>query len=300
MLRRIRGALAGFQCVVLIGLLGACGGSSTEPNDGDMSLSATIDGSQWSANGSTTAANAIAGGNFTVVGADQNGRVLTLTVYNIGAPGTYPLGVGSSVFGGTGILSEGATSWWTPLSGAAGTVTITSVSATRLVGTFAFSAVPLVGTAGGTRSVTNGAFDVAVNSSGNVTVPGNAGSRFGGTLGGAAWNAATIVMVSTPASGTLALGASNDVHQLNITVSGFTGVATYTMNTGVARYVSVSNLSTGKTWGGSGATTSGSIVVTSVSAERIAGTYDLTVQPGAANPGTGDLTLTGTFDVGIS
>jgi hypothetical protein len=278
-------------------LLTSCGDSTGV--DPDAPLRATIDGVPWSALELGTGANGGASGTFTVVGADDRGRVLTLSVFNIGVPGTYPLGVGASVFGGTASLAEGSSAWWTPLSGSAGEIVITTVSATRLAGTFSFVAVPLLGAAAGNRSVTHGAFDVEVNSSGSVTVPENAGSRFGGTLGGQPWNAATVAMVSGPASGSLSMGLSNDTHQVNLVLDDFTGAATYEMSTDVARFFGVTHLPTGNTWGGTGTTNAGSVVVTDMTGSRMVGTYDVTLEPGTANPGPGTLHLTGTFDIGI-
>jgi hypothetical protein len=299
MLRTTLRAPAQSICVLALTLLAAgCGGSSTGPAGGNAAFSATIDGVAWAAVATSTAANGAANGIFSIIGADATGKALSLTLYNIGAPGTYPLGVTGTVYGGTGIVTEASSSWSTPLSGAAGTVTITTVSGTRLVGTFSFTAAPLLGP-GSTRSVTNGSFDVAVSSTVSVAVAANAGGKFGGTLGGQPWNAAVSVMTSPPSSGSLAAGFSNTTHQVTLILSGFTGVDTYGMSTGVARYFAVTDIATAKTWGGSGTTNTGSVVITSVTAARLAGTYDVTLQPGVASPGTGTLQMTGTFDVGL-
>lgn len=277
-------------------LLTACGGNDPTGPGGSANFQATIGSAVWQAQ----TASAVAGvnGTFTISGGSASGSGLALVLYNMSAPGTYPLGVGGSVFGGSATVTEGVASWWTALSGAAGTVTISQVSATRIVGTFSFTAVPLAGGATGTRQVSAGSFDLAVTTTGSITVPANVGNRAGGTLGGLPWNAATVVMVSAPASGLMTSGFSNDTHNINLILSGLAGAGTYQLNTGVARYFTVMLTGTATTWGGTQASNSGSVVLTSVTASRVVGTYNATLQPGVGNPG-GPLTITGTFDLGI-
>jgi hypothetical protein len=289
--------------IVLVGAIGAiagCGGSTSPGlNQGGGQFSATIDGVAWSSPALYQSGTATASGSYTFSGTtgSSNPVGMAFSLYWIGAPGTYPLGVGGTVPGGIANITSGAVGWSTPLSGAAGTVTITAVSATRIAGQFSYIATPLFGSPTNNRTVTNGVFDLPVQSSGTITVPDNAGSRFGGTLGGAAWNAATVVMVAAPSTGTLAVGASNDVHSINLIISGITGAGTYTLGTGVSRTVQLSVLGTTQVWGGT-ANGSGSVVLTSITSTRVKGSYDVTLQP-AGGGAAGAKTLTGTFDIGI-
>jgi len=285
-------------------LTAACGGGTTSnnPPGGNANFTATIDGQGWTS--STLATQAVISNNatFTLVGANAGASptAMSLTMYYIGAPGTYPLGVGGTVPGGIATLTAGVSGWSTPLSGAAGTVTISSVSTTRIAGTFSYNATPFLAGSAGNRAVTNGQFDLPVTGTGTLTVPANLGSKFGGTLGANPWNAATVVTVSHPSSGTMTIGASNVDYNINVIVSGFTGVATYTLGTGVARQVTVTRVTGGTlTWGGSNALSGGTITVTSYNTSRVQGTYNITLQPGIAFPGPGPLTLTGSFDVGL-
>lgn len=287
--------------VVLLTLAG-CGSSPSGPGDGGGDTSpftAQIDGTAWSGLSFTTSGNGSANGTFTLIGAATSPTQISmsLTLFNIGAPGTYPLGVGSTVPGGTAIVTSGVQSWWTPLSGAAGTVTVTAVSATRITGTFSFVATPFSGGATGSRTVTQGRFDLPVTSTGTVTVPDNIGSKFGGTLAGSAWNAATVVMVAAPSSGTLTIGASNVTHNINMIISGYTGVGTYTLNTGVQRMMTVFLSGTTQSWGGIGVASAGTVTVTSATSTRIKGTYNATLQPGVGTVGA--LALSGSFEVGL-
>ena len=186
-------------------LLSSCGGGGNPPPGGGGSgpgFRATIDGQGWQAESIGSSAAAVPGvpGSLVIVGAQTSGgltRGLTLTLYNIASTGTYPLGVSSDVFGGIGLVGEGsgsgnAQSWITDNTGAAGTITLTNLSGGRIAGTFSFIASPgHSNTVGGTRTVTDGSFDLAF--SGNLApVPANVGSKLGATMGGRSYNASTV------------------------------------------------------------------------------------------------------------
>ena len=280
-----------------LALLAACGGDGgSGPDGGDADFSATIDGADWTAASQSTAVATGQNGTFTIVGgsAGSTPRAITMTLYNIGAAGTYPFGVGPTVAGGIGSVSTGSSSYSTPLNGAAGTVTITTLTASRIAGTFAFTA----GTDPVLRNVTGGHFDLPFTASGSIAVPDYAGNLFTGTVNGAPWNAATVVMVSGPSSGTLAVGVSNLTYQISIIISGWTGTGAYDLGTGVSRTMSATagDLS-GDAWGGSGLST-GTFTVTSASATRVSGSYDVTLMP-ASGAATGNLHFVGSFSFGI-
>lgn len=141
----------------------ACGKSSTGPrtNSGNGAFSAKIDGTQWN----SVAAQAAGGsdGVFTLVGADASGTAMSLTLQRVGATGTYPLGVGGLVPGGLATISANSKAWSTPLSGAAGSVTVTAISATHITGTFSYDATPFLSGSTGNRAVTSGTFDLPVS-----------------------------------------------------------------------------------------------------------------------------------------
>lgn len=282
--------------------LGGCGSSPSGPNGGggdDAPFAAQIDGAAWTSAAISTSAHGSQNGTFTMIGSTvtANAISMSLTLYNIGAPGTYPLGVGPTVPGGTALVMAGTQSWSTPLSGAAGTVTVTTVSATHITGTFSFVATPFSGGATGNRTVAQGTFDLPVTSTGSVVVPDNIGSKFGGTLGGTAWNAATVVSVTAPSSGTLTIGASNVTHNINMIISGYTGVGTYTLGTGVARTMSVILSGTVQNWGGTQQSSTGTVTITSATTTRIKGTYSASLA--AQGGGSGNLALSGSFELGL-
>jgi hypothetical protein len=282
-------------------LLSACTNDTTGPaaTGGGAAFAAKIDGTPWTSLTSSTAVTASASGTFTIIGANSAGVGLSLSLFNVAGPGTYELGIGPTLTGGLATSSGGAASWSTPLTGAAGTLTVSTVSVTRIAGTFSFVATPVYGSTTN-RTITEGTFDLPVTTTASIAVPDQNGGVFGGTLDGAPWKASTIAFVSMPNSGTMAMGVSNTANNITIILSGLRGVGTYPLNTGVSRYFSISNLSGGKAWGGSNVTSSGSFVITTLTPTRMKGTYNVTLQPVTATGATGTITATGAFDVGLS
>jgi hypothetical protein len=214
---------------------------------------------------------------------------LDLFLYNIAAAGTYPLGIGPTVVGGSGTVTEGSTTWLTPLSGAAGTVTISALSSSAIAGTFSFTAAPLVG-GGASRAVTSGSFDIPITGT-PAPLPASAGSRMSATLGGAAWNAATVVTVSH-SGGVYAFGGSNTDYSVNLILSSISGPGTIPLDTTTETL----SIQQGTHAWSSSLGGSGSVAITELTASRIKGTVTATLP----EAGGGTLTVAdGTFDVGL-
>ena len=206
---------------VLTALLSGACNSTTNPNPGGggggggggNSFSATIDGVAWSASSSlvtVTGASVNGSGTIILTGTSvPDGHSVALTLSFISVPGTYPLGVNTvSTQGGIGIVSEPPNSYTTPLSGSAGTVTITARTSTRIAGTFSFVGKSGVGAT--TRTVTSGSFDIT-KSAGLPALPTSQGSLLTATLGGVAFNGATIVAIAAGAG----FGATTTDYSLN-------------------------------------------------------------------------------------
>jgi len=143
-------------------LSSGCGSSSdngtTGPNNnnhnpsGARSMSAKVDGVAWTA---TAVGAGITNGIAIVSGATATQGVTISFVPTTGTQTITPTGIviGSVIVGGQ--------MWQTNGTGGSGTVTVTSASATRVVGTFSFTAPPFTGnTASPARQVTAGTFDV--------------------------------------------------------------------------------------------------------------------------------------------
>lgn len=286
-------------------VLTACGGDKNPAGPGgggNSPFSATLDGSAWASAGAAAAANATSNGIFAIVGSPLTSGAATigLTLYNMSAPGTFPLGVGPTVRGGTVAVTQDGKAWTSPLSGSAGSVTITAISSTHITGTFNAVVAGITGGATGNRTLTNGAFDIPVTASGTVTVPDYAWSSFSGSLNGAAWTAANVVLVSPPSSGTLMGGFSNDAWTVTLILSGWTGPGTYTFGTGVSRYVQLSKLGSPQAWGGPGAgQATGTVTITSSTATRVIGNLTGTLKAVAGSGAAGDVPLSGTFQLGV-
>lgn len=296
--------------LVLAVVLGACGGGGgggpVGPGGGGAAFTANINGQPWVADtvGFTVTGNPGVPGSLIISGVDlvspTNYKTLSLTVAFIGATGTYPVGIniGTSA-GGTGgvtIVSGAAVSLYSsPLSGAAGTVTITTLTATRMAGTFSFTA-DLTPGPGAPVAVTNGTFDVTLPSGFTAVPPNNHGSTVSAMLGTTAFNAATVVGIGDLVAGSFVLGGQTLTTSVSIaTTMPVTATGTYTLGTEMS--LSILDFPSGDSWvSGAGAT--GTVTVTSIGNGRVAGTFDADLAPlGSA---VGNLTVAnGSFDVRV-
>jgi hypothetical protein len=287
-------------------LLAACGGSTpTDPGGGGggggngNAFSATIDGTAWSANQATitSAGNTsqlpggliFSGGTLT-----QPSRSLVINLGRISGPGTYPLGVNTGTnAGGTLTMVLGSESWWTPLNGDGGTVTISSMANGRMQGTFTATLVPLAG-GSGTVQVTNGQFNLPINPGYSAPAADDRGSTVEADLGGMEFHGATIVGLG---GGTSLIGftASNLTHTVILTAGPAEGTGTLPLQhiTVPLRKVQVIASGTSTGYGGTGADV-GTMTITAVTGNRMAGTF--TGRLGRVTGG-GSLQVSGSFDV---
>ena len=142
--------------LLLLGLTSCGGGDSPTdiPLPATGSMSASIDGSAWSA----AQAQAVRGGGaVTLAGTDIALLSLGLAFQDTGT-GTYTLGPGQGV---TASVSDPQNIWSANDLQGSGTITVTTLDATRVAGTFSFIA-PASPNSGppASRTVTSGAFDV--------------------------------------------------------------------------------------------------------------------------------------------
>jgi len=294
----MRRGLGGTVAAFLVAALGGCGsGGGGGGGGGSGTFTATIDGQAFSATLQAKAtASSRTAGQYILTGTQGSGastESIGLTLYNIGATGTYPLGVGLTTFGGTGLVTEGTTEWTTPLDGTGGTVTIGTLTSTRIAGTFAFVASQLAGGAS-TVTVTAGNFDLPITGT-PLTVPANQGSSVSATLGGTPWVGATIAIVSRT-NGTFGFGAtSTGTFGLTFGLTGVTGPGTYPFS--IATSTGIVAMNGGQGWSYDTVGASGSFVVTTLNANRLMATFSGTL----GSTGTGaPLTITnGMLDLGL-
>lgn len=293
----------------------ACGGDSTGPGggtgSGDSRMTARIDGAQWASDAIyvESGVQSVVPGLYVISGTRVTGSTatgITITLSDIKGPGTYPLGTGGGVSGGSGIVVESPAGWGTPLSGAAGTITITTLTSSRISGTFEFTAVASTGGATGTRVVSDGRFDLDVVTQGTVApLPDQAGGRVSAQIGGEAWNAATIALQPLPAT-VWGFAASNNEHLISLALQGVDGPGNYELsNTVPLRFAEVKGPGDAPNTGAccwtstlGGAT--GSLTIDTWTGTRATGTFAFTLSPADGSAATEPIVVAGgTFDVGI-
>jgi hypothetical protein len=287
-----------FQFLMLAAFAAACGGSdSTGPGNNSAAFTANIDGVAWQADqtglvvssgGAATPGSVIISG--TQLESTTSYRSISLLLGFITGPGTYPLGVNLGTSGGGAgqvlvVNGTTSTSYITPFSGNAGTIQITSLGS-NIAGTFSFVAPPTLG-GGASKTVTNGSFDVTLPANFVAATTAGRGSTLSATLGGTAWNAATVVGIG-PAS-SFGVSAATDAYTLTMTP--LTPIAAGSYSIGTQVQILVIQSGTGSGWGYSGST--GTVTFTAVG-PRVTGTFSGTLVDGTG----GSLVITnGTFDV---
>ena len=149
------------MCLLLAFLATVSCRSSGAPPITDGDLTATIGASEFNA---TTVFAGFEDKAFTMSAVDEGGdgpRSITLTIRGVARAGTFDLARSGNGGSYTESKSDLTLSWLCATSQGTGSVIITELSSTRIVGTFSFSAPALI-TSGavGTKIVTSGSFDV--------------------------------------------------------------------------------------------------------------------------------------------
>lgn len=151
------------------GLIGCGGGGGGNGNPTGPPLggatngtfTATIGGANWGAIGQVAVNRSgnligLAGTGF----AGGTTYALVLTIGGATGPGTHSLNATAGGDGSNLVVGSSTTAGWsTGFSGGTGTVTVTSLTANRIVGTFTATAVPSQGSTSN-LVITNGKFDI--------------------------------------------------------------------------------------------------------------------------------------------
>ncbi len=284
-------------------VVAACGGGSPAGpggggGNGTDRITATIDGQAFTAGTIQALPVSTVPGSLAFQGTQIVGsaaRVISINLAFIPGPGTYPLGmnIGTSP-GGTVTMVVGTNSYTTPLSGAAGSVTITSLTATRVAGSFTFTANATLGA--GTSTVTNGIFDVQRSTGYVVPTEDLAGSTMTVTINGTPQVSATLSGIGGGAT-TRVVGGMNLDYSISITVGPISAPAAGALTgfTVPTRRLTITRVGTTQSWGGVG-NDNGTLNITTLTATRIGGSFSGTLAPNAQTTGT--LTVTnGVFNV---
>ena len=141
--------------------IAVAGTGGLAPDNLGSKVTGTIGGAFSAAAATATITNA-GGSNpvFTLV-ANNSVRSVTISLANMVGPGTYTLSSTTPVrsIGVSGVGGNLLATWATQLPGGGGSVTISSVTTTRIMGTFTATLVPLGGGATGNLAI-NGTFDM--------------------------------------------------------------------------------------------------------------------------------------------
>lgn len=149
--------------LALLIVIAGCGGSNSTSSAGSQSTGlingtfvATINGVAWTAVGRVVVEPFEA--NTLIISATSPTYSLSLTIVNPVAGGQFSLAPKAGTLTSSAILSSGTNTWTTNLAGATGTVTLTTLTSSRVAGTFSFTPLSAIGTPSAT--VTAGSFDV--------------------------------------------------------------------------------------------------------------------------------------------
>ena len=128
---------------------------SGNPDTGNGTMSLTYGGTSWNASLAVQAINT--NGVINVTGSDSEARQASVILVGVTEAGTYQVNTGStSQLRWTEGLGQDQTYVANGILGS-GTVTITELTATKIIGTFSFTGH---NTDGGTKEITNGQFNV--------------------------------------------------------------------------------------------------------------------------------------------
>lgn len=272
--------------LAILTTLAACGGGSIGPTPpppppgNSNSLTATIDGQAFAASPLTITAAAntsqLKGGLiFSGSTITQPSRALLISLARVNGPGTYQLGVNTGTnAGGTLSMVVGTQTWWTPLMGDEGTLTITAMGNGRVQGRFTATLQPLSGGATGTVQVTNGLFNVPINPGYTAPAADDLGSTIDGAIAGGEFHGATVQGFFQ--GNTAIVSASTDQYLMTITMAPAEVGSLPLGGTVPLRTVSVVQAAPfgGGSWGTlPGAT--GTVTITSITANRIVGSVDV-------------------------
>ncbi len=315
--KQLAAAAALLALILALATFGGCGGDGgsgpaapddDDPQLGEHFITAKIDGATWvsefgSENGGVPL---VIPGLYSVVGitiSGSNAYTLSISLSNISGVGSYPLGVGPSVPGGSVLLSNTNDGWSSPQSGADGLITITAISDSSITGTFSVTLTPFTGSATGTKALTDGSFNLRVNPFGNVgPLPDNKGSKVRATIGGSEWNAATVAATLAGSQGIFSLAAGNNTRNLSIVLADVNGTGTYPLSpNSPTRQIGVTNVMNPleNFWTSLADSLNGSVTIIDITTTRIRGTFEATLDPAPGSSTTGMLSVVnGTFDIG--
>jgi hypothetical protein len=151
----------GIAALAMALALASCGGDGSPTAPGNGTISASMNGAAWSVDSAMAQHNAGAG--LVVIFAPSTGSYgLGINLPGFQGSGSFNLGPASQTFAVVTVGADPA-GWGTVYGDGSGSVTVTSFSSSRIVGTFSFTAHPApTSSQSGPMVVTNGQFDLPV------------------------------------------------------------------------------------------------------------------------------------------
>jgi Family of unknown function (DUF6252) len=288
------------RATVLVGLSAllthACGGGGTSPTsptsgstttnpapNPSVTLTFKVDGASVTAT-SVTATNA--NGILTIGGTDSSRSTtlsFALTPTSAGV-GTYTLGPLSAANAQV-LIGSPAAGWQAAVGIGSGTITINSLTSTSASGTFSFSLVAVAGSsATGTKSITEGVFNVTFTAVPSPTPTPSGGSTFTTLIDGVPWSS-SLSRRATLTNNILGITGQDTgfrVITLAVPIGGGLSIppsppATISLDFTPAVHGTVTMVLGAQNWDNGHAGGAGTFTITSISATRVSGTFAVTL-----------------------
>ena len=222
--------------------------------------------------------------------------------------GTYTLGPSSSANAQL-FVGNPASGWQAAVGSGSGTITVTALTSTNASGTFSFSLVAVPGTgATGTKSITEGVFNVALTTAPPPAATPNGGNTFSTLIDGTLWTS-SFSRRATLGGNILAITGQDTnfrVITLAVPISGGllippSGPATVSLDFTPGIRGTVTMVLGAQNWDNGHDGAVGTITITSLSATRVAGTFTVTLvnNPLNAAPVPTARLTSGQFDMAL-
>jgi len=276
---------------------GTSGGGTGAATTG--TFTALIDGAGFSGALGLTAVHA---NNQVSISGSNNQYALQVIAAGVQGPGTYPISSSTATTVALSLVGT-AQAWFAGPTLGSGSVTITSLTATIVAGTFSVTVGPGGGGASGNKVIASGVFNVPLSTSTAVppSIPTGPATPTGTPAGlvasidGVEWRpVGTGQATRTPQGFVTIAGVDLQARGLSMAILGST-VGTYSLNNPNSHNAIYSAAS--QQWFTSRPGGGGSVTIASISTTRVTGSFTMTLGPGQNNSDQRTLQVTGTFDL---